>query len=103
MIGELIRGAAGFGGLLLSDDLGMGALEGDPASRVERALAAGCDLAVACTGKLEESRAVLDVAPFLAADKLARLDAAVPPPTADGFDPDEGQARLTELLGVPAA
>lgn len=103
VIGELIRGEAGFGGLLLSDDLGMGALEGDPASRAERALAAGCDLAVACTGKLAESRAVLDVAPWLAADKLARLDAAVPPPAADGFDPEEGAARLAGLLGVPVA
>ena len=58
---------------------------------------------MACTGKLEESRAVLDVAPLLAADKLARLDAAVPPPAADGFDPEEGAARLAGLLGVPVA
>jgi beta-N-acetylhexosaminidase len=103
VIGELIRGEAGFRGLLLSDDLGMGALEGDPASRAERALSAGCDLAVACTGRLEESRAVLDAAPWLAPDKLARLDVAVPPPAADGFDPVEGEARLGELLGVPVA
>ena len=103
VIGELIRGEAGFGGLLLSDDLGMGALEGDPASRAERAIKAGCDLALACTGRLDESRAVLDAAPWLAADKLARLDAAVPPPATDGFDPDEGEARLAELLGAPVA
>ncbi len=98
VIEGLIRGAAGFGGLLFSDDLAMKALEGDPATRAAGALAAGCDIALACTGRLEESEAVLAAVPPLVPEKLARLDAAVPPPAADGFDPDRGEALLGELL-----
>lgn len=103
IIRELIRGAAGFRGLLLSDDLGMAALEGDPGSRAARALAAGCDLALACTGELAESEAVLAAAPELPAEKLARLAASLPRPAADGFDPARGEARLAGLLEAAVA
>lgn len=44
IIGEVIRGRIGFEGLLISDDLRMGALQGSPAERARGALAAGCDL-----------------------------------------------------------
>ena len=54
VIGEAIRGAIGFDGLLLSDDLSMEALSGSLGERAEAALAAGCDIALHCNGKLEE-------------------------------------------------
>lgn len=73
---ETVRGAIGFRNLLISDDLAMGALTGAPGVRVRRCLAAGCDIALHCSGRLEESRAVLEATPRLAAPGLARLDAA---------------------------
>jgi beta-N-acetylhexosaminidase len=104
VIQRLIREEAGFGGLLFSDDLAMKALAGDPGTRAAAAIAAGCDIALACTGRIEEGEAVLAAAPALAPEKLARLDAAVPPPASDGFDPDRGDARLRELLlGAPVS
>src|SRR4051812_26153821 len=58
MIGEVIRGFIGFGGLLMSDDISMGALSGSIAERTKAALTAGCDVVLHCNGKLEEMRAV---------------------------------------------
>lgn len=49
---ELVRGAIGFNGLLMSDDLDMKALKGGLTRRTERALAAGCDVALQCSGQL---------------------------------------------------
>jgi len=57
-IGDVIRGAIGFEGVLLSDDLSMQALGGTLAERARGALAAGCDLALHCNGKLDEMREV---------------------------------------------
>lgn len=54
VIDEAIRGAIGFDGLLLSDDLSMEALSGTQGERAAGALAAGCDVALHCNGKLEE-------------------------------------------------
>jgi beta-N-acetylhexosaminidase len=103
VIRELIREAAGFEGLLFSDDLAMGALEGDPGTRASRALAAGCDIALACTGRLEESLAVLTAVPELEPAKLARLAAASPSPAPDPFDPQRAEDRLGQLLGTAVA
>jgi beta-N-acetylhexosaminidase len=52
VISEVIRGTIGFAGTLVSDDLAMGALSGTPASRAQRALAAGCDVALYCPGDM---------------------------------------------------
>ncbi len=51
---EVIRGHIGFDGLLLSDDLSMQALGGSLGERAARALAAGCDVALHCNGRMEE-------------------------------------------------
>ena len=51
---EVIRGHIGFDGLLLSDDLSMQALGGSLAERAERSLAAGCDIALHCNGRMDE-------------------------------------------------
>ena len=58
-IAEVIRGHIGFDGLLLSDDLSMEALGGSLGQRAERALAAGCDIALHCNGKPDEMREVV--------------------------------------------
>ena len=51
---EVIRGHIGFDGLLLTDDLSMQALGGSLGDRAARALAAGCDVALHCNGKMAE-------------------------------------------------
>ena len=51
---QVIRGHIGFDGLLLSDDLSMQALGGALGERASRALAAGCDVALHCNGRMDE-------------------------------------------------
>ncbi len=59
VIGEVIRLRLGFEGVLVSDDLTMKALSGTPADLARAALAAGCDLALHCSGVLEETAELL--------------------------------------------
>jgi beta-N-acetylhexosaminidase len=54
VIAAAIRGAIGFDGLLLSDDLSMEALAGSQGERARAALAAGCDVALHCNAKPDE-------------------------------------------------
>ncbi len=78
VIEQIIRGRIGFGGVLITDDLCMGALTGSPAERARRALAAGCDIALHCNGKLDEMAAIADGLPPLSAatsERLARGEA----------------------------
>ncbi|MEZ5865764.1 MAG: beta-N-acetylhexosaminidase [Geminicoccaceae bacterium] len=82
VIAEVIRGAIGFQGLLLSDDLSMQALSGPIEERAGLALAAGCDLALHCNGDAAEVDAVLRVAPPLEPARMARLQALRPGPAA---------------------
>ena len=75
IIERIIRDEIGFLGVLVSDDLAMQALSGSPAERAAGALAAGCDIALHCSGRLEESASVLAACPALtpeAAERFAR-------------------------------
>jgi beta-N-acetylhexosaminidase len=56
---DVIRGHIGFDGLLLSDDLSMQALGGSLGERAARSLAAGCDIALHCNGKMPEMQEVV--------------------------------------------
>lgn len=79
VIARTIRGEIGFDGLLLSDDLGMKALSGGLGELTGAALAAGCDVALHCSGVLAESAEVLaHAAPLTEAarDRLAASRAA---------------------------
>ncbi|HOY79763.1 MAG TPA: beta-N-acetylhexosaminidase [Hyphomonadaceae bacterium] len=114
IIHEVIRKEIGFDGLLMTDDLGMKALGGNLASRATRALEAGCDVILHCSGLdawgkvlrdpevvLREMREVADVCPQLSGDQLRRSQAA---DAATGkvqpFDKAEGRARLEKLLAM---
>jgi beta-N-acetylhexosaminidase len=72
VIAEIIRGAIGFNGLLLSDDLSMGALSGSQGERAGAALAAGCDVGLHCNGKLDEMADVIASVGLLSADAMRR-------------------------------
>ena len=106
VITEIIRGELGVRGLLFSDDLAMNALSGAPADRAVAALAAGCDLALFCPGRIDDSRSVLQAVPALASSLLARLDgvlAELRRAEIEPFSPEPAAARLAELLGGTVA
>ncbi len=65
--------ATGFAGVLVTDDLAMNALSDSPGERAAVALAAGCDVALHCSGVLEDSAAVLRVAPVVGPALADRL------------------------------
>lgn len=51
---DFLRGEIGFEGLIFSDDLAMGAISCPLEERAARALQAGADIALYCTGRLDE-------------------------------------------------
>ncbi|NUR13392.1 MAG: beta-N-acetylhexosaminidase [Bradyrhizobium sp.] len=77
MIADVIRGAIGFQGLLMSDDVSMNALSGNIAERTRAIFAAGCDMALHCNGDIEEMRAVAGQTPLLSGRALERANAAL--------------------------
>jgi beta-N-acetylhexosaminidase len=74
MVGEVIRRFIGFSGLLMSDDVSMGALSGSLAERTRASLQAGCDMVLHCNGDLPEMKDVAAASPLL--DGLAAERAA---------------------------
>src|SRR5262245_27838204 len=77
VVSEVIRGWLGFRGLLMSDDIAMGALSGSIAERTRAAIAAGCDLVLHCNGRLDEMREVAGAVPVLQGAAAARSQAAL--------------------------
>lgn len=77
MIRNVIRDGIGFRGLLMSDDISMGALSGSLRERTRAALAAGCDMALHCNGNLDEMREVAAESPLLAGEAARRAEAAL--------------------------
>ncbi|MCR0981349.1 beta-N-acetylhexosaminidase [Roseomonas populi] len=74
VIGRTIRGEIGFEGVLVSDDLVMGALGGFSGNLAAMSLAAGCDLVLHCNGVLADTAALLRDCPALsprAAERMA--------------------------------
>ena len=76
VIQQAIRGQIGFQGVLVSDDLAMNALTGSPGQRAAQAVAAGCDIALHCSGALSDTDDVLQSCPDVTDLALARLAAA---------------------------
>jgi beta-N-acetylhexosaminidase len=77
VIGEIIRGRIGFDGFLMSDDIGMNALAGGFAERARRVVGAGSDVALHCSGAMEEMIAVAGAAGELSERGRERLDRAM--------------------------
>ena len=73
---QVVRRRLGFDGLLLSDDLCMHAVTGDAGALAAAAVAAGCDVALHCSGVLAQSRAVLEAAGAVSSVTRRRLQAA---------------------------
>ena len=102
VIAEIIRGRIGFDGFLMSDDLGMEALQGDFGSRAAGVAAAGCDVALHCSGKMEEMVAVAAAAPALSDEGEARLARAMATILVEDDGPDfaDAIAKRDELLAL---
>ena len=96
VIDEVVRGAIGFDGLLMTDDLSMKALTGGFRDRAEAARSAGCDLVLHCNGEMAEMQAVVAGAGALDGAAVRRADAALArrPKTPEPFDVAEARARL---------
>jgi beta-N-acetylhexosaminidase len=75
VIADIIRGRIGFEGVLVTDDLAMKALSGAPADLAVQALAAGCDLALYCSGDFAATETLLRVCPGLTPAAGQRLSA----------------------------
>ena len=85
VIHEIIRQRIGFDGFLMSDDIGMEALGGDHGTRAAACVAAGCDVALHCDGKMENMRLVADAVGEISPEGSARLARAM----AMRFTPDD--------------
>jgi len=85
VIKEIIRQRIGFDGFLMSDDIGMEALGGDHGTRAAACVAAGCDVALHCDGKMENMLLVADAVGDISPDGAARLARAM----AMRFIPDD--------------
>ena len=95
VIGDIIRGRIGFDGWLMSDDLGMEALAGDFGSRAAGVVAAGCDVALHCSGKMDEMIAVAGAVSPMTPEGDARLARAMAIALVEGDGPDFAQAVAT--------
>jgi beta-N-acetylhexosaminidase len=103
VIGDIIRGRIGFDGWLMSDDLGMEALQGNFGSRAAGVVAAGCDVALHCSGKMDEMVAVAAAVPAMSAEgeaRLARAMAATMIGDDDGPSFAEAVAKRDALLAL---
>jgi len=100
IVREAIRGFIGFQGLLMSDDISMGALAGTIAERSRAAFDAGCDVVLHCNGDLAEMSEVAAQAPILAGMAAARADAALAARSApEEFDLEAARHTFMRMVG----
>jgi len=99
IIHQVIRGVIGFQGLLMSDDVSMNALAGSIAERTRAILAAGCDMALHCNGKLDEMREVARETTELSGTALERARRALASRKAPQvFDRRKARVELDALM-----
>jgi beta-N-acetylhexosaminidase len=99
IVRDVIRDSIGFKGLLMSDDISMGALSGSISERTRAAIAAGCDLVLHCNGDMAEMRAVAAEVPDLDGEAACRAGAALAAKRpAIAIDVAEGRAAFATLM-----
>jgi beta-N-acetylhexosaminidase len=77
IVRDVIRGSIGYQGLLMSDDISMGALRGSLGERTHAAISAGCDVVLHCNGNMDEMLAVAASVPQLEGKAARRAAAAL--------------------------
>ncbi len=104
MIRDVIRGSIGFDGLLMSDDVSMGALSGTLSERSRLAIAAGCDLVLHRHGRRAVRRQVAEASPVRAGAALPRAERALALRQVRGsFDAAAARSRFASLMTSQAA
>ena len=104
MVQQVIRDFIGFEGLLMSDDISMGALSGTLAERARAALVAGCDLVLHCNGDLAEMIEVAGAVPELAGEADARAERALGARHAgEDFDVVAARKTFNDMVAAVAA
>jgi len=99
MVQEVIRGFIGFRGLLMSDDISMGALSGSVAARAKAALAAGCDVVLHCNGDLKDMTELAGAVPELSGEAAARAASALAQRSApEQFDAEAARKVFTQMV-----
>ncbi len=95
---DTIRNEIGFGGLLMSDDICMKALDRRIRKRAAMALEAGCDIVLHCNGHLGQMRNITKDLPPLRGAALERAEDALAVRQApDEFDVEAALKRLEDL------
>ena len=106
VVHEIIRERIGFGGLLLTDDIDMQALDGPVPQRGVEALAAGCDVVLNCWAKMDDMVGLAEKLPPMTEEVRERLDRALAYARGEAStERSELIARRDALLqaaGVPA-
>ncbi len=97
IIKNVIRGAIGFDGLLLTDDLDMEALAGSIPERAARSVAAGCDIALNCWARMDDMTGIAAALPTLSGASLARYERA---PEAFSPTSDTAIERQRDLIAM---
>jgi beta-N-acetylhexosaminidase len=96
---DVIRDELGYDGLLMSDDLGMHALKGTMRERAEAVIQAGSDVALHCSGNLDEMEEAASGVPDLSGDALRRARSALAVlKNHDEFDVAAAEHQLAEVL-----
>ena len=104
IMGQVIRDWMGLTGLVMSDDIGMKALQGPLAERTRAVFEAGCDVVLHCSGKLADMVDVAGAVPLLEGKARERFENAraclhAPEP----FDPAEAMALVSEAAATRVA
>lgn len=100
VIDEVIRGAIGFDGLLVTDDIDMKALSGTPGEKAAGAIAAGCDVVLDCWGRMDEMVEIAGRLSEIAPRSRERLDRAMAGRGAAQGDLAELIAKRDALLAL---
>lgn len=97
---KIVRGAIGYDGLVMSDDLDMKALSGGLTNLTRKALAAGCDIALQCSGNLPYMVKVAKGLKPLAGDSLRRaMQAELMTEYIETFDLKDALVEFADLIG----
>ena len=104
IVRDIIRGAIGFDGLLLTDDVDMQALSGTIPERAALGIAAGCDIVLNCWAKMDDMIGIAAACPVMPEGADARLARALAD-TAVPIAPDPARhadlvAQRDALLGL---
>ncbi len=76
VVEDVMRGSFDFDGLLLGDDIGMGALRGPLRERAAQTLDAGCDVVLHCDGEMASMEDVMAGVGATSPEALRRMSAA---------------------------